>query len=161
MTVYKVKRGLETNRLGETPAEGELLYTTDEKKLYIGDGSTAGGISVGGGSLSNNLFAVEAAVDFTTASAQTVGSLPSLADVLRTSMIVGTPSDTATTTTVGDSTNGAASYMSATENDPEVAGRYIAETFLSNGAGVRTIEATVATPGSVGSGTCVVEYRLT
>ena len=28
------------------PAEGELIYTTDTKKLYVGDGSTAGGIAV-------------------------------------------------------------------------------------------------------------------
>lgn len=47
-TTFKVKRGLETNRSGITPAEGELLYTTDEKKVYVGDGSTAGGILVTG-----------------------------------------------------------------------------------------------------------------
>lgn len=28
------------------PAEGELIYTTDTKKLFVGDGSTAGGIAV-------------------------------------------------------------------------------------------------------------------
>jgi len=44
----RIKRGLEANRSGVTPAEGELLYTTDEKKVYIGDGSTAGGILVTG-----------------------------------------------------------------------------------------------------------------
>jgi len=42
----KIRRGLEADRSGITPAEGELIYTTDEKKLYIGDGSTAGGNAV-------------------------------------------------------------------------------------------------------------------
>ncbi len=36
-------RGVEANRSTVTPALGEPLYTTDERKLYIGDGSTAGG----------------------------------------------------------------------------------------------------------------------
>lgn len=47
--VIRVRRGLEANRSLVTPLEGELLYTTDEKKVYIGDGSTSGGIPVGNG----------------------------------------------------------------------------------------------------------------
>lgn len=45
------KRGLEANRTSVTPAAGEILYTTDDKKVYIGDGSTAGGniVSASGG----------------------------------------------------------------------------------------------------------------
>ena len=39
----QVRRGTNAERLGITPAEGELLYTTDTKQLYIGDGTTAGG----------------------------------------------------------------------------------------------------------------------
>ena len=42
-----VKRGLEANRSGITPDEGELIYTTDDKRLHIGDGSTVGGNPVG------------------------------------------------------------------------------------------------------------------
>lgn len=42
----KVKRGLEASRTSVTPAEGEFLYTTDQKKVYIGDGTTAGGTAV-------------------------------------------------------------------------------------------------------------------
>jgi hypothetical protein len=42
----RLRRGLESNRLSITPADGEPIYTTDGKKLYIGDGSTAGGIAV-------------------------------------------------------------------------------------------------------------------
>jgi len=41
-----VKRGLSTNRLNYTPAEGELIITTDTHELYVGDGQTPGGIKV-------------------------------------------------------------------------------------------------------------------
>ncbi len=41
------RRGLEANRTGITPSQGEPIYTTDDKKLYIGDGATAGGVLVG------------------------------------------------------------------------------------------------------------------
>jgi hypothetical protein len=44
---FQFKRGLETNRAGETPAQGEPLWVTDTQELYVGDGSTAGGILVG------------------------------------------------------------------------------------------------------------------
>lgn len=49
----KFKRGLEANRTSVTPEEGELIYTTDEKKLYVGDGSTPGGTLVSGGGLTS------------------------------------------------------------------------------------------------------------
>jgi|SaaInlV_200m_DNA_4_1039719.scaffolds.fasta_scaffold01073_7 hypothetical protein len=47
------KQGTEANRVGITPTEGEFVYTTDDKKLYIGDGATAGGnvVSGAGGSI--------------------------------------------------------------------------------------------------------------
>lgn len=48
-----LRRGLDADRSGITPAEGELVYTTDTKKVYVGDGTTAGGNEVtgsGGGS---------------------------------------------------------------------------------------------------------------
>jgi len=37
-------RGTEANRTTFVPAEGEPVYTTDQKRLYIGDGSTLGGV---------------------------------------------------------------------------------------------------------------------
>ena len=43
MAILKLKRGLEADRTSFTPAEGELLVTTDNNTLYIGDGSTIGG----------------------------------------------------------------------------------------------------------------------
>lgn len=50
----RLRRGTDAERLLITPIEGELIYTTDTKKLYAGDGVTAGGNIVtgsgGGGS---------------------------------------------------------------------------------------------------------------
>lgn len=43
------RRGLATDRTSITPVAGEPLYTTDTKKLYIGDGTTAGGVVVSAG----------------------------------------------------------------------------------------------------------------
>lgn len=46
MTIRKLqlRRGTEAERSGVTFAEGELVYVTDTDELWIGDGSTAGGI---------------------------------------------------------------------------------------------------------------------
>lgn len=40
----QIKRGTEAQRNSFTPAEGEPIWTTDEKSLFIGDGSTVGGV---------------------------------------------------------------------------------------------------------------------
>lgn len=40
----QIKRCTSANRTSYTPAEGEMLYETDTEKLYMGNGSTAGGI---------------------------------------------------------------------------------------------------------------------
>jgi hypothetical protein len=45
----KLRRGTDSGRTAITPAEGEPIYTTDTKELYVGDGSTAGGIKITGG----------------------------------------------------------------------------------------------------------------
>lgn len=42
-----VRRGTEADRLGAVLARGELGYTIDTKKLYVGDDSTPGGTLVG------------------------------------------------------------------------------------------------------------------
>jgi hypothetical protein len=44
----RIRRGLEADRLSVTPDEGEYLYCTDTKLLYIGDGTTAGGNLISG-----------------------------------------------------------------------------------------------------------------
>jgi len=45
----QIRRGVEADRTSFTPVQGEPLFVTDTNKLYIGDGSTAGGVEVGGG----------------------------------------------------------------------------------------------------------------
>lgn len=42
-----VRRGDNADRLNVTLSEGELGYTIDGKRLFVGDGQTAGGIAVG------------------------------------------------------------------------------------------------------------------
>jgi hypothetical protein len=51
----QIRRGLANQRTAVTPAEGELLYTTDSKLVYVGDGTTAGGNLLAGGSGINNV----------------------------------------------------------------------------------------------------------
>jgi hypothetical protein len=45
----RLRRGTNAERLLITPVEGELIYTTDTKLLYAGDGTTAGGTLVAAG----------------------------------------------------------------------------------------------------------------
>jgi hypothetical protein len=46
----QIRRGVEAQRTLVTPDVGEPVFTTDNKQLFIGDGATAGGLFVGGGS---------------------------------------------------------------------------------------------------------------
>jgi hypothetical protein len=41
----QVRRGTNAERLAITPLAGELIFTTDTKQLYVGDGTTNGGIT--------------------------------------------------------------------------------------------------------------------
>lgn len=45
----RLRQGLAADRTSVTPASGELIYTTDTKLVYVGDGSTAGGNLISGG----------------------------------------------------------------------------------------------------------------
>jgi hypothetical protein len=42
----RIRRGTEAQRTTKTFDMGEIVYTTDTKKLYVGDGITAGGVNV-------------------------------------------------------------------------------------------------------------------
>jgi len=44
----KFRRGASTDRTSITPANGEPIWVTDGQLLYVGDGSTPGGVPVGG-----------------------------------------------------------------------------------------------------------------
>jgi len=47
----RIRRGTETQRTGVTFDTGELVYTTDTKQLWVGDGVTAGGSPVVGSNI--------------------------------------------------------------------------------------------------------------
>lgn len=54
------------NRTSSTPLDGELFYDTDEKNLYLGDGTTTGGKKVQtGGAVADNLFRIQDNTDAT------------------------------------------------------------------------------------------------
>jgi hypothetical protein len=44
----KIRRGTDTDRIAVIFEEGEVIYTTDTKSFFIGDGVTAGGNQIGG-----------------------------------------------------------------------------------------------------------------
>jgi len=44
----RLRRGTDTERQLITPLEGELIYTTDLREMWVGDGSTLGGLRVSG-----------------------------------------------------------------------------------------------------------------
>ena len=65
-----------------TPDAGELLFTTDNKQIFIGDGATAGGLLVGGGTVVGYVQkirgtqAIASGVDTVTVSGLGVASVP-------------------------------------------------------------------------------------
>ena len=46
ITKLLIRRGSDASRQSITLEAGELGYTTDEKRLYVGDGTTSGGILI-------------------------------------------------------------------------------------------------------------------
>jgi len=52
----QLRRGTDAERRQITPLEGEPIYTTDTKKLYVGDGVTAGGNEIVSGASSSLAF---------------------------------------------------------------------------------------------------------
>ena len=78
---FKIRRGTNAERLTITPAQGELIFTTDTKKLYVGDGSTVGGVAVIEGLASTNY--VDTAIDnLINGSIPALDTLKELADAL-------------------------------------------------------------------------------
>lgn len=43
----RLRRGTDAERLTIVPLQGELIFVTDTKKIYVGDGATLGGVLVG------------------------------------------------------------------------------------------------------------------
>ena len=44
--LIQLRRGPEANRTNITPAQGEPLFTTDQKKVFVGDGAVPGGLGL-------------------------------------------------------------------------------------------------------------------
>jgi hypothetical protein len=51
----RIRRGTSVQRTGITPVSGELIFDTTQNKLYVGNGSTAGGVEVVAGQIGGNL----------------------------------------------------------------------------------------------------------
>lgn len=72
----RLRRGTNTERITFTPAEGELIYITDTKQVFIGDGTTIGGNLItsggGGGNLSGPLLGD---IDLNTHNISGIGSI--------------------------------------------------------------------------------------
>ena len=47
----RIRRGTDAQRTGKTFELGELVYTTDDQQLWVGDGVTAGGVAVVGATI--------------------------------------------------------------------------------------------------------------
>jgi Major tropism determinant N-terminal domain len=52
---FQLRRGTDSQRLTITPAQGELIFTTDTKEIYVGDGTTLGGNAITGTFAGGNL----------------------------------------------------------------------------------------------------------
>jgi len=66
--LIQARRGGTTARLAITPQNGELIWDTDQKKLYVGDGVTAGGVAVTSSGASGNIsgaYDIEATTTYT------------------------------------------------------------------------------------------------
>ena len=78
----RLRRGTDAQRLTldgvsiPVPAEGEIIYTTDTKKLYVGDGTTVGGIAV---DVANSDLNIDDLIDVDTTSA---GHIPNDGEAL-------------------------------------------------------------------------------
>jgi hypothetical protein len=51
---HQSRRGTTAQVSNYVPAAGELVFSTDVKKIYVGDGTTPGGILVSGSGSGNN-----------------------------------------------------------------------------------------------------------
>lgn len=137
--VLRIRQGLEADRESFTPASGELIYTTDQKKVWVGDGATAGGTLVtggGGGGASN---------------------LNQLTDVTITSPAIGEVLKYDGVKFVNDTDNTGGAPLTTEEVQDIVAGMFDGGTLtnitITYNDGDGTFDVTSAAPGGGGNGT--------
>jgi len=127
----RLRRGTNLERLGVTFAEGELVYTTDTQEIYVGDGSTLGGIRVTG-SVSGSPAVLSQNLDLNNF------------DIVGTGNI--TIGGTISPTSVAAAANVSANTMTAT-------GSVTAGSFVGDGSGLTNLPVT----GGGGGGTGILE----
>lgn len=129
-------------------------------KKYVDDNIEAAVEAATDATLSGNITSVKGVVDLSVVGTQNIGELiPENSDVVRVYFDVTTASDEETTVSVGYSGQPDV-FMIVDENDPEMVGLYIADLRHNVGGTERQAQATVATPGSTGSATVIIEFRL-
>ena len=129
-----IRRGTDADRKQVVLSEGELGYTIDTKRLYVGDGQTAGGILVGGdASGSGFLGSVPNVTTFTSA---VVGSLAYDNDnnVLYT-FRGGSPSNIANWEAIGGNYTSGNGTISISNTNNIVVDKLSAGNFSSNALG--------------------------
>jgi hypothetical protein len=109
----QIRRGTNAERQLFTPLQGELVFTTDTKKLYVGDGSTAGGVAVdslSGGGDTNTTYTISAETVSGGANLRLTGSDSSVDNVTLAagSNVTVTRSDANTITIASTATGGGA-----------------------------------------------------
>lgn len=121
-------------------------------KQYVDD-------AIASGAAAGAIKAYSATVSLAANGSTNIGSaLPAGATIVSVKVVVGVV-DSAATLVVGKA--GGNQYMTATENDPQTAGMYIAETYVVE-AGSVTVQATVAGTAGDSGATCtvMVEYKV-
>ena len=110
---FQLRRGTNAQRSAITPLQGELLYTTDTKTLYVGDGTTAGGTIVSGGGGGGATYAISAETTTGGANLRLTGSDASTDNVTLAegANITITRTDASTITISSSGTGGGASNL--------------------------------------------------
>jgi len=87
----QIRRGTSAQLANITPVIGELIYTTDTNQVYVGDGTTSGGIPVavgGGGNLSG--VNVIASANVSAGGNVSAGNVSASGSIVGNSLAVGT-----------------------------------------------------------------------
>jgi len=103
----QIRRGTNSERTAKTFASGEPVWTTDSKKLYVGDGTTQGGIAVGGvtGIVAGSNISVNTSTGEVTISSTAVGGVTSIIAGSNISVNTSTGAVTISSTAVGGVTS--------------------------------------------------------
>lgn len=140
---------------GTTTYEANVTDDDDipNRKFVIDTGAIAAGA----------VQSISATITFSGGAAQTIGTLPADAEVIRARVDVTTAWDTVETVDIGFNGGAADGIQPDTENDPESVAIYDSASNPASTGSVRTVEAAVTvdtgSTTSTGAATVTVEYR--